>query len=74
MCLSVSTHRYFLCSTLSLFISHQSVRGVGGRACLERPHTRLAFRVLALAVLVGVMNGEVTHTAFVYKMGCVKLM
>lgn len=39
VCFSVSTHRDFLCSTLSLFISHPSVRGVGGRACLERPHT-----------------------------------
>lgn len=52
VCFSMSTHRYFLRSTLSLFISHPSVRGVGGRACLERPHTRSAFRKLALAVLV----------------------
>lgn len=66
VCFSVSTHRYFLRSTLSLFISHRGVRGVGGRACLERPHTRLAFRKLALAGPVGIMNGEVTHTAVVY--------
>jgi len=48
----VSTQRYFLCSTPSLFISHPSVRGVGGRACRQRPHTRLAFRKLALAALL----------------------
>lgn len=39
VCFSVSTRRYFLCSALSFFISHPSVRGVGGRPCLERPHT-----------------------------------
>ncbi len=72
VCFRVSTHRYFLRSTLSLCISHPSVRGVGGRACLERPHTRLAFRKPALAVLVGIMNGEVTHTAVVYNMCWVK--
>ena len=70
VCFSVSTHRYFLRSTLSLFISQPSVRGVGGRACLERPHTRLAFRKLALAVLVGIMNGEVYATSSVQNLLC----
>lgn len=31
VCFSVSTRRYFLCSTLSLFISHPSVGRVGGK-------------------------------------------
>lgn len=58
VCFSLSTLGYFLCSTLSLFISHPSVRGVGGGPCLERPHTHLAFRKLALAALVVIMNRE----------------
>lgn len=49
----------------ALFISHPSVRGVGGRPCLERPHTCLAFRKLCLEMLVGIINGEVTQTVVV---------
>lgn len=54
---SVSTHRYFLCSTLSLCISLEVLgEWAAGPARGDHTHTRLAFSVLALAALVRLMS------------------
>lgn len=71
VCFSVSTHRYILCYVLSLHISPKC-QGSGRQGLSAgRDHTCLAVRKPALAVLVGIENSEVTHTADIYNMHCV---